>query len=140
MGERPVVRHGERRLAVVLVEAEHERALEAETVEHRRELLVAPEHSVDVVAEVRVDVEEIRVLREFAAELLLPGLDDRPRALERGHERRAFQTRGGVIGSSYRRVPAAAATAFAMAAGAPTTGASPMPFAPNGPSGAGPRR
>jgi len=35
------------------------------------------------------------------------------------------------------RFPVAAATAFATAAGAPTTGASPIPFAPDGPSGAG---
>ena len=49
----------------------------------------------------------------------------------------AAQTRGGVIGSSRIRTPVAAWMAFATAAGPGTTGASPMPFAPNGPSGAG---
>ena len=34
-------------------------------------------------------------------------------------------------------MPTAAATAFAIAGAAAITGASPMPFAPNGPSGAG---
>jgi hypothetical protein len=126
-----------RALNPALVEAEHEGALESKPVEHRRELVVAPDHAVDVVPEVRVDVEEVRVLRELAAELLLPGRDDRSGTLERCHERSAFQTRGGVIGSSVMRLPVAAATAFATAAGAPTTGASPIPFAPNGPSGAG---
>ena len=98
--ERAVVRHGERGLAVRLVEAEHERAAEPVAVERPRELVVVPDHPVDVVAEVRVDVEEVCALGELAAELLVPRLDHRPRPLERRHDRRAFQTRGGVIGSS----------------------------------------
>ncbi len=83
-----------------LVEAEDERAAKPVAVESPRELVVVPDHPVDVEAEVRVDVEEVRALGELAAELLVPRLDDRPRPLERRHDRRAFQTRGGVIGSS----------------------------------------
>ena len=41
------------------------------------------------------------------------------------------------MGSSRRRGPPAAAMAMATAGPAAMTGASPMPFAPNGPSGAG---
>ena len=137
VGERPVVGNGERRLAVVLVEAEHERAAEAVTVEKRRQLVVASDHPVDVVSEMGVDVEEVGVLGQLAPELLVPRLNHGAGSLERGHDRSASQTRGGVIGSSRGRVPVAAATAFATAAGAPTTDASPMPLAPNGPSGAG---
>jgi len=49
----------------------------------------------------------------------------------------AAQTRPGVIGSSRSRTPTAAAMALATAAAVAITGASPIPFAPNGPSGAG---
>ncbi len=52
----------------------------------------------------RVDVEEVRVLGQLAPELLVPRLDHGARSLERGHDRSASQTRGGVIGSSQRRV------------------------------------
>ena len=41
------------------------------------------------------------------------------------------------MGSSRNRAPVAAAMAFAIAAGAGRTGASAIPRAPNGPSGAG---
>ena len=73
---------------------------ESVTVEQRRELVVASDHAVDVVPEMRVDVEEAGVLGQLAAELLVPRLDDRAGSLERGHDRSASQTRGGVIGSS----------------------------------------
>ncbi len=49
----------------------------------------------------------------------------------------AFHTRAGVIGSSVRRAPVAPAIALAIAGGAATTGGSPTPLAPKGPSGAG---
>jgi len=49
----------------------------------------------------------------------------------------AAHTRGAVMGSRRRRTPVARARALAMAAGPATTGASPIPLAPNGPSGAG---
>src|SRR3970040_1463260 len=42
------------------------------------------------------------------------------------------------MGSSVKRCPVASLTALAMAAGAPITGGSPTPFAPNGPSPEGP--
>ena len=61
VGERAVVRDAEAGLPVGLVQAEDERAAEPEAVEQRRELLVATVHPVDVVAEVRVGVEEVRV-------------------------------------------------------------------------------
>ena len=84
----------------MLVEAEHERTREAVAVERPSELVVVADHPVDVVPEMRVDVEEVGVLGELTAKLLVPGLDDAAGSLERRHERSAFQTRGGVIGSS----------------------------------------
>ena len=83
--ERAVVRRGERRHAVGLVEAERERARDPDPVEHREHLVGPAAHPVDVVAEVRVGVEEHRPggnLREDAvgdsSRILL-------RALERLH-------------------------------------------------------
>ena len=98
--QRAVVRHAERGLAVVLVHAEDERVREAVLVEDRRELVVIADHPVDVIPEMGVRVEEPRVLGELASEHVVPGVDDRPGPLGRGHERSAFQTRGAVIGSS----------------------------------------
>ena len=73
-----------------------------------------------------------------------PPRDGRPSATRPSRDRppsrppaSARQTRGRVIGSSRSRTPTAAATAFAIAAAPAMTGASPMPFAPSGPSGAG---
>ena len=45
--------------------------------------------------------------------------------------------RGGVIGNSRKRTPVASVIALATAAAAPHTGPSPIPYAPDGPSGAG---
>ena len=56
--ERPLVRRPEGRLAVGLVQAERERAREAVVAEHGRQLVVVADHAVDVVAEMRVRVEE----------------------------------------------------------------------------------
>ena len=51
-------------------------------VHHRDEVLEAPGHSVDVVAEVDVRVEDVGAVRDVAAELGLPDLDQLLRALE----------------------------------------------------------
>ena len=49
----------------------------------------------------------------------------------------AARIRGGVMGSWRMRTPVASAIALAMAAGPQRTEDSPIPLAPNGPSGAG---
>ena len=78
--------------------------------------------------------------RRWSAGRAVRGLDQagpsRPHALFLSRNRDASQTRGAVIGSSRNRGPEAATIALATAAG-PGDGASPMPLAPNGPSGAG---
>ena len=58
VGERAVVRGGERRLAVGLVEAEREGALDPDPIEDGEQLVGPAAHAVDVVTEVRVGVEE----------------------------------------------------------------------------------
>ena len=63
MAERPVVGGSERRAAVGLVEAEGERPGDPYPIEHREHLVGPPAHAVDVVAEVRVGVEEDRAVR-----------------------------------------------------------------------------
>lgn len=65
------------------------------------------------------------------------GLDDGVGGRDQAPPFNALHTRAGVIGSSRSRRPVAAATALATAAAAAMTGASPIPFAPKGPSGAG---
>ena len=62
--ERPVVAGLEAGMTVGLVEAEHERPGDAVGVEQPDELLVAPDHPVDVVAEVRVRVEDLQAGRQ----------------------------------------------------------------------------
>ncbi len=65
------------------------------------------------------------------------GSPARPYPGDASLDRSAAQTRGADIGSSRGRTPAAAAMALAMAAGPARIDASPIPLAPNGPSGAG---
>ena len=97
-------------------------------------------------AEVRVRVEQERALGQLGAQRrAYASTIDRARSNEvtarvyvrsRVAQRRPDARRASSAArAAGRRV--AAATAFAIAAGAATTGASPMPFAPNGPSGAG---
>ena len=109
MRERATVRHGKGRLAVVLVHAEHERALKVVAVEHPDELVVQAVHAVDVVPEVRVGVEEVRLLGELRLQLRDVSVDDFLGALDRRHVsdstpdrvlRMAAHMRGAVIGSS----------------------------------------
>ena len=63
VGERAVVRRAEARVAVGLVEAEHESAADAVVVHHPEQFVRPPAHAVDVVAEVYVGVEDLDVLR-----------------------------------------------------------------------------
>src|SRR5438445_4488930 len=84
--ERPVVRRAERRLPVRLVEAEHEGAADGVLVHHPEQLVVVPGDSVDVVAEMDVRVEDLRVRRQLAAQLVAPGVEQLVRAVERGHQ------------------------------------------------------
>ena len=65
VGERAIVGNAKTRFSIRLVETEDEGTPEPEAVEERRELLVATAHPVDVVAEVRVGVEEVRIGREL---------------------------------------------------------------------------
>ena len=94
--ERAVVRDRERRLAIVLVHAEDERGLESVSVEHSRELLVAPARPVDVVTEVGMDVDEPRVLGKLDPEVGVPLRDERLCALERRH-RSSFSVSGPLL-------------------------------------------
>ena len=57
--ERAVVRRGERGVAVGLVEAERERARDPVGALDREQLVAVAGHAVDVLAEVRVDVEDV---------------------------------------------------------------------------------
>ena len=65
VGERAVVGRREGRDAVGLVEAERERSADPELFEHREHLVGSPTHPVDVVAEVRVRVEEHGSFRDI---------------------------------------------------------------------------
>ena len=73
-GERAIVAGAERRVAVGLVQAEHERALDPVPVLQLDQVVVAPGHPVDVVAEVDVRVEDPRAFGQDATELVvIPG-------------------------------------------------------------------
>ena len=71
--ERPVVAGAEPRVAVGLVQAEDVAARDPVPVQDRLELVVAADHAVDVVAEVRMGVEDVRARRQLRAELGLEG-------------------------------------------------------------------
>jgi hypothetical protein len=58
-------------MPVDLVHAEHEAARDAVAVVDPLEVLVDPGHAVDVVAEVDVNIEDLRVLRQLASQLLV---------------------------------------------------------------------
>jgi hypothetical protein len=49
-----------------LVHAEHERSADSVALHHALELVVVADHPVDVVAEVKVRVEDRRVFRQLA--------------------------------------------------------------------------
>ena len=80
--ERPVVGRSEGRVPVGLVHAEHEGARDAVALVDRLELLVDAGHAVDVVAKVNVGIEDLRVRRQLAGELLVVPGDQRLRPFE----------------------------------------------------------
>ena len=63
-GQRPVVRSTKRGVPVGLVEAEHERTGHAVPAHHGLELVVVPDHAVDVPPEVQVGVEDLALRRQ----------------------------------------------------------------------------
>src|SRR5215470_11706328 len=67
--ERAVVARTEGREAVVLVEAEDVRAGDPVAVHDREQLVELPNHAVDVVAEMRVRVDDVRALRQLLLQL-----------------------------------------------------------------------
>ena len=83
--ERPVVPGAEARPALGLVEAEHVRARHAVAVHPADELVVDADHPVDVVAEMRVRVEDVELRRQAGAHALVPARDDLPCPFERIH-------------------------------------------------------
>ena len=83
--ERAVIGGGEGRAAVGLVETERERAGDAELVEHREHLVGAAAHSVDVVAEMGVRIEEHAAFGDIGERALRDLLEDQVRARQRIH-------------------------------------------------------
>ena len=79
-GERAVVRGAEGRVAVGLVEAEHERAGDPVPLLAGDQLVEVAEPPVDVGAEMDVRVEDLEVLRKLVADELLEALDECLRA------------------------------------------------------------
>src|SRR5207249_3181190 len=76
MLESAVVRRAESGVAVRLVHAEHERVRDAVAVHEALELLVAPDHPVDVVPEVDVGVDDLCSSRQLLLELFVPDYDE----------------------------------------------------------------
>ena len=70
--DRPVVPGLESRMPVRLVEAEHEAAGDAVLVHPALELVVEPDHAVDVRAEVCMGVEDVGALGQLLAQLVVP--------------------------------------------------------------------
>ena len=68
-GQRPVVGGAERRMAVGLVEAEHERPRDPVVGHHPPELVVIADHPVDIGAEMEVRVEHVGARRDHPPEL-----------------------------------------------------------------------
>ena len=79
-GERAVVRGAEGRMAVGLVETEHERSGESIALLARHQLVEVADPPVDVGAEMDMRVEDLQVLRKLCADELLEALDERLRA------------------------------------------------------------
>ena len=72
-------------MPVGLVEAEHERAADAVLVHHPEQLVRPSAHSVDVVAEMDVRVEDLEVGGKLAQDLFPPGREEVARSVERFH-------------------------------------------------------
>ena len=108
--ERPVVPGAEARVPVGLVEAEHVRARDAVAVHPAEQLVVDADHPVDVVAEMRVRVEDVEIGRQAGAHPLVPVGGDLPCPLERIHSSnlpRAVPTSCQVCKGHFRRDAAA---------------------------------
>jgi len=71
-----VVRSPKGRLAVGLVEAEGEGALDAVALQDRDQLFVGGDETIDVVSDVDVGVEELRAWRDEANELVVEGRNE----------------------------------------------------------------
>ncbi len=139
IGDHPVIR-GQRVVAEGLVERCSQRRRQRRDP-GRRVGATAPDRVLDLASTERRLAPVVEPALENVR--LQPG-DARPlhdSGAARRHpahrSRSARRTTGGVIGSACRRMPVAAAIALPMAAAPAMTGASPMPFAPNGPSAAG---
>ena len=72
VGERPVVSGPEARVAVGLVEAEDEAARDPVLRHPALEVVVDAHHPVDVRPEMHVRVEDVRAVRQLAAQLVVP--------------------------------------------------------------------
>jgi hypothetical protein len=70
---------------VGLVEAEHERPRDPVGVHQLEELVVVPDHAVDVVTEVKMGVEDVGSGRQELPELPVPLLDEFQRPGARFH-------------------------------------------------------
>ncbi len=80
--ERPVVRRAEGRMPVRLVEAEGERARDPVAAHHGKELVGVADEAVDVAPHVDVCVEDLGMLGDERAELVVVGGEERVRPLE----------------------------------------------------------
>jgi len=70
---------------VGLVEAEHEAARHPVPVHQLDQVVIPPDHAVDVLAEVNVGVEDLRIFGQLAPQLLVPPGEHLPCAVERLH-------------------------------------------------------
>ncbi len=83
VGERPVVAGAKPWMPVRLVEAEHEAVGHPVLLRPADEVVVDPDHPVDVRAEMRVRVEDVGAVRKLATELVVPLRHQLLRFLER---------------------------------------------------------
>ena len=81
--QRPVVAGAEPGMPVRLVQTEHEAAGDAVLVHPPLQVLVDPDHAVDVGAEVRVGIGDVGALRQLPAKLLVPLRHQRLGTLQR---------------------------------------------------------
>src|SRR6266542_2112639 len=97
---RAVVRRAEGRVAIWLVEAEHEGTFDPEVVHDPKELGETAGHAVDVVAEMDVRVEDANAVRKLGLQLVAPALEQLLRLLQGRHQRRSASRRSA--GPTYR--------------------------------------
>ena len=85
VGERAVIRRRERGHPVGLVEAECERPADPDAIEHREHLVGSGAHPVDVVAKVRVRIEENGVIGQACKHPVGDLVEDLMRTVESVH-------------------------------------------------------